>query len=63
MAKGNGPGDSVLPPEVERKFESWEDRQILHPVDVEKNEGQYWWQRIRRIISIPHRPEYGRSGH
>lgn len=63
MPKGNGPGDFAGPPEVEHKFESFEDRQIRNPTATEVAlEVDYKINQVRRIIP-QYRPEYGRNGH
>lgn len=63
MPKGNGPGDFAGPPEVEQRFESFADKEILNPTDTEVAlELNYKINQVRRIIP-QYRPDYGRNGH
>lgn len=41
-----------LPPEVKKRNEEWEKRQLLNPVETEKVEGNLRMTKIRRTIPI-----------
>lgn len=41
-----------LPPEVQKRFHEWDDRQRYNPVETEKVEGNLRMTKVRRIIPI-----------
>lgn len=41
-----------LPPEIEKRVEEWETRQLYNPVETEKVEGNLRMTKVRRTIPI-----------